>query len=299
MSPIPSDQNKCGSSPCGCQAGMNRRDFARVTGAGSLALLSSGLPVMAGPFETADFEKLVPADKKLSPQWVKSLFERGEPTVYRGADLKYIGMPVGGICAGQLYLGGDGRLWLWDIFNQHVGTGDSQYAHPQPPTSPLAQGFVLKVGEKAMALDTTGFSDVSFRGQYPVGTVQYQDPAVPVQVTLDAFSPFIPLNTGDSSLPATILRFTLRNTSATPVEATLTGTLENAVALHHRQAGPGTRRNRVVNGEGFTFLESSAERVQKKSARRRRERRRRAQRERRPAAAAAGRPIRERKQGDL
>ena len=267
MSSLPSEQNKCGSSPCGCQTGMNRRDFVRVTGTGSLALLASELPVMAGPFETADFQKLVPADKKLSPQWVKSLFERGEPTVYRGTELKYIGMPVGGICAGQLYLGGDGRLWLWDIFNQHVGTGDSQYAHPQQPTSPLAEGFVLKVGEKSLALDATGFSDVSFRGQYPVGTVQYKDPAMPVQVTLDAFSPFIPLNTDDSSLPATILRFTLRNASAASVEAILTGTLENAVALHHRQAGQGTRRNAIVKGEGFTFLQLSAESAEK-SARR-------------------------------
>ncbi len=50
---------------------------------------------MAGPFEAADFEKLVPADKKLSPDWVKSLFARGTKAVYRSAELEKIGMPVG------------------------------------------------------------------------------------------------------------------------------------------------------------------------------------------------------------
>ena len=53
-------------------------------------------------------------------------------------------------------------------------------------------------------------------------------------VKLEAFSPFIPLNTDDSSLPATILQFTLRNHSAAWVEATLAGELENAVCLNNR-----------------------------------------------------------------
>ena len=107
---------------------------------------------MAGPFEAADFEKLVPADKKLDPAWVKSLFAAARATVYRGAELEKIGMPIGGICAGQLYLGGDGKLWHWDIFNQHIGTGDAHYAHPPKPSSPLEQGFAVRItagGKKA------------------------------------------------------------------------------------------------------------------------------------------------------
>lgn len=64
----------------------------------------------AGSFEPGDFQKLVPAEKNLSEAWIKSLSARGEPTVYRRQELKYIGMPVGGICAGQLYLGGDGNF---------------------------------------------------------------------------------------------------------------------------------------------------------------------------------------------
>ena len=252
-------QEGCCSGHCGCGTESSRRGFLKAVGTGSLALLTTKLPVMAGPFENADFDTLVPADKKLDPTWVKSLFERGAPTVYRGADLKVIGMPVGGICTGQLYLGGDGKLWCWDIFNQAVKTGDGHYAKPPEAAAPIEQSFSLKIADKTVPLDNNGFSDVSFLGQYPIGTVTYKDASLPVEVKLEAFSPFIPLNTEDSSLPATVLRFTLKNTSGAVIDATLSGVLENAVCLDHREAAA-VRRNRVVAGNGFTFLECSAER---------------------------------------
>lgn len=244
------------NTDCDCAAG--RRDFLRVAGTGSLALLLARLPVMAGPFTRADFPRLVPEDKKLDPAWVRSLFERGTPEVLRGASLKYVGMPVGGLCAGQLYLGGDGRLWRWDIFNQTQHSGDASYAKPPLPDFPVEQGFALRFGGKSVALDHTGFGDISFRGEYPIGRVTYRDAAVPLAVTLEAFSPFMPLSTDDSSLPATILEFTLKNTSAAPVDLALVGTLGNAVLLSRRTAS-GTRRNRVIAGDRHTFLECSAE----------------------------------------
>jgi uncharacterized protein (DUF608 family) len=236
----------------------NRRAFLKTSAATTLGLMFSRLPVMAGPFTRADFDHIVPADKKLRPEWVKSLYERGTPEVLRGNDLKFIGMPIGGIGAGQLYLGGDGRLWHWDIFNQTSGTGSEHYAGPLTPSSPLAQQFSLTVAGQKRTLDSTGFSDVSFRGEYPIGIVEYADAAIPVTVKLEAFSPFIPLNTDDSSLPATILQFTLRNTSAQPVEAALTGQLENAVCLNHRDQ-EGVLRNRVLRELGLTTLLCSAE----------------------------------------
>ena len=103
---------KCQEPGCQCGApdhaavGFGRRDFLKLVGAGATAALAfhPWQFAMAGPFSRADFDKLVPADKKLTPEWVRSLTARGEREVYRGADLAKIGMPVGGICAGQLYL---------------------------------------------------------------------------------------------------------------------------------------------------------------------------------------------------
>ena len=237
-----------------------RRNFLKLSSAAVLGMTFARLPAMAGPFTRADFDHLVPADKKLSADWVKSLFARGTPEILRGGELKFVGMPIGGIGAGQLYLGGDGRLWHWDIFNQQVNSGSNgpHYAKPLTPASPLTQKFSLKLGDKIISLDRDGFSDVSFRGEYPVATVNYADPAVPVAVKLETFSPFIPLNTDDSSLPATVLQFTVRNTSAATLEATLTGELENGVCLQHRNRS-GVLQNHFVKVRGATMLVCSAE----------------------------------------
>ncbi|MBI3921952.1 MAG: hypothetical protein HY318_11095 [Armatimonadetes bacterium] len=245
-----------------CCSGIRRREFLQLIGAGTVGVVTSGLPAIAGPFGTEDFDKLIPADKKLSPEWVESLFARGTRTVYRGAELEKIGMPVGGLCTGQLYLGGDGRLWHWDLFNMTAGTGAEHYANPLQPASPLSQGFALRItaggSTQVRSLDRTGFADVSFRGEYPIGFVQYRDATVPVTVGMEVFSPFIPLNPGDSSLPATILRFTLTNTSSAHVKVELAGWMENAVCLQTAREGEGLRRTRWVNRRDVTCLEYSA-----------------------------------------
>ncbi len=237
-----------------------RREFLKRAGLGLGVLAFQPWRAMAGPFTRDDFEHLVPADKKLHPGWVESLFTRGTPEVWRGAGARRVGMPVGGIGAGQLYLGGDGGLWRWDIFNEVMdsGSGGPHYANPPARSSPLAQNFSIKIGNVVRTFDYNGFAGITFRGEYPIGTVDYTDAAAPVTARLEAFSPFIPLNTEDSSLPATILNFTIHNKSALPVEATFTGELENAVCLRNRSRD-GILRNRLVHEPGLTTLLCSAE----------------------------------------
>jgi non-lysosomal glucosylceramidase len=268
----------CEDDSCDC-GGLSRRDFVRLVGLGAAAC-SAGLPAFAGPFTREDFDSLVPADKKLKPEWVASLFARGEPETYTGADLQRIGMPIGGLFCGMVYLSGDGRLWLWDIFNRNQlgvlpkparyqghdlnAMGGSAYVAPLLAEADHAveQGFTLTVhspqGPVVKNLDAGGFQQVTFTGQYPIGVVDYADPAVPVRVKLEAFSPFVPLATDDSSLPTTVFRFQLTNTGSQPVELTLAGMLENAVGPDMR-AFPGTRRNSLVKAAGATMLRMSLE----------------------------------------
>ena len=106
-------------SPAGDRRAFDRRHFLKLGGLGATGMALSNLCGVAGPFEASDFDKLVPRDKKLGADWLASLTRRGKPEVFRGRELDFIGMPVGGIGCGQLYLAGDGRLWLWDIFKSN------------------------------------------------------------------------------------------------------------------------------------------------------------------------------------
>jgi non-lysosomal glucosylceramidase len=240
---------------------ITRRHFI-----GNVSLVVAGsilLPrlTMAGSFDASDFEKLVPSDKKLSDEWVRSLFARGTPDVYEGSDLKYIGMPVGGICAGHLYLGGDGQLWHWDIFNDLIATAADHYRDPLIPAGGIEQGFAVRIvsgaKEEIRPLNRKGFPGVTFRGEYPIGTVNYSDPSFPLEVTMEAFSPFIPLNLQDSSLPATVMKFNVKNTSSAPIDAELGGWLQNIIAYKTGQLFSVIRINREQKNHGAALLECS------------------------------------------
>src|SRR5262249_650107 len=130
--------------------------------------------------------------------------------------------------------------WYWDIFTSTTTTdyeakiwAGPHYEHPLKPKPVVEQGFAIRVkqGETIVVrqLDRSGFKDITFRGEYPIGRVTYHDETGPARVTLEPFSALCPLDVEDSSLPARILSYRVKNTSRAPVEVSLAGWLENAV----------------------------------------------------------------------
>ncbi|MCF7668488.1 MAG: hypothetical protein K9N48_01780 [Verrucomicrobia bacterium] len=252
---------------------MDRRNFLKLTGltAASAMLCPRPLPVMAGPFDENAYRKLIPTDKKLDPAWVRSLFERGKKQTYINDELTYIGMPVGGIGTGLVYLGGDGRLWMWDIFNKQYprgfmgrGAEGDTYLDPFKPNQPFAQGFTLRVngGQETdtRSLDRHGFKDITFDGRYPIGIITYDDPGCAVTAKLEAFSPFIPLDLKNSSFPATVMRYTLTNKTDKRVSASVAGWIDNPVCLYTGSRFDNTRRrNTIYRDSNATILNCTAE----------------------------------------
>ena len=175
-------------------------------------------------------------NKKLILTGLCCLFLHNPATnAFTTSNVKYIGMPVGGIATGQLYLGGDGQLWNWDIFNISTCdpgvTGDRYYLNPMRQQQHFANGFAITVNDQGKIyqrpLNAKGFSNIRFCGEYPIGKVQYKDRQVPVEVHLQAYSPFIPTDAENSGLPATVMEYEVKNLSGHELYIEMSGWLQN------------------------------------------------------------------------
>lgn len=240
---------------------ISRRGFL-AAGAGTWALTVLDACCSPAPAAVKSGTHHIPADKNLDPTWVEHLFARGTAKTYSGDELTCIGMPIGGICAGQLYLRGDGTLAEWGIFNvdRFTGFGDTSYRTYTPP-SPVAQGFGIAVTPKNgpttyRTLDKHSFSEIEFSGEYPIGKVHYRtaNEPWPLDVSLEAFSPFFPLNARESATPGTILRYRVTNTSQQPVDVAFGGWIQNPVGRRHAGRYRALRQNRAVHESGFASL---------------------------------------------
>ncbi|GAB3875781.1 hypothetical protein GCM10029964_020890 [Kibdelosporangium lantanae] len=266
-----SEATSCDGNDCCPPEGHTRRSFLTLAMAG-LGALAAPPGVAAALGLDPDGLVVVPADKGLTDDVVQALAARGQPTEYTGEALRRIGMPAGGGCTGQVYLSGDGRLWAWDILNPARfplggATYDGpHYVNPLTARPRFPQGFTLRTirggHTTTRTLDADGFPEARFVGRYPVGTVTYRAPDL--EVTSSTFSPFIPLDVAASTLPATTVTFTLRNTSRSAVRAEVVGSSANPVCLTSRNEQP-TRleanpfRGRRLKGVEFTATETTSD----------------------------------------
>ena len=237
---------------------MERRKFLQNTGLFAAGIYFNQAKAIAGPFEGSTLLHNILIDKKLDPNWLKSLFHRGIVTSYKKSknELQFIGMPVGGIFTGTVYLGGDGRLWLWDIFNENQNGIDpktidwnldlyvgkkvrpqdgSAYVQPAMNIRPIEQGFAFKIekdGEICIKkMEADDWDEIVFEATYPMAKVHYIDHKLGVDISADIFSPFIPLDECNSGLPCTIYSFSIKNNNANEISISIIGWLENKVSI--------------------------------------------------------------------
>ncbi|NLF19095.1 MAG: hypothetical protein GX595_17850, partial [Lentisphaerae bacterium] len=181
--------------------------------------------------------------------------------VYTGDRLRAVAMPLGGLGTGTIALAGDGSLRQWQIHNQvnHLGLvpdsffavwtkgywvkglkppiaavsrvlqSSALYDSEGPPAPPTSNDHEVPAAHRRLLEHLPGVAEIAYTGEYPIAELSYQDPALPLEITLEAFNPFIPLNSKDSALPAILFNFTVHNPTDRTMNASIAASLQNAV----------------------------------------------------------------------
>src|SRR5437588_11172525 len=170
------------------------------------------------------------------------------PRTFIKRQLEKIAFPLGGVAAGSVALGGRGQLLDWEIFNRPDKGKSVSYAFPSiwvqvgkaKPVVRVLESRLMPPYEAGSGLSPnqvsglTRLADATFTGEYPLAKISFHDPDLPVQVSLHAFTPIIPLDADDSGLPLAVLRYVVDNTTKETAKVSIAFSLENAAGIDLR-----------------------------------------------------------------
>ncbi|KPK66023.1 MAG: hypothetical protein AMK73_01270 [Planctomycetes bacterium SM23_32] len=189
-------------------------------------------------------------------------------TAMERGDKPRSGPALGGIGAGFFELHPDGIFRNWNIANNvPLGTGE-----PFPLAEDSMLFFVVRCevegecpqmrilqideGYRVGAIENhyyafpwlTGVDRIECEASFPFVRMRFTDDEMPLEVEMEAWSPFIPHDVKNSSLPAAVFGFRLRPTTSRPVHVMLIASMHNAVGYDVAAEGKhhvtGVRRRR-------------------------------------------------------
>ncbi|MGA8028376.1 MAG: GH116 family glycosyl-hydrolase [Bryobacteraceae bacterium] len=197
--------------------------------------------------------------KQLSPSGRIADSTIDYPRVFSGRQLAMIAFPLGGVGAGSVSLGGRGQLRDWEIFNRADKGNSLSYALPAiwvqaGDSKPVARVLEARYQPPYEGQDGLGsqnapglsrLASARFTGEYPLARIDFEDHALPVQVSLEAFTPFIPHQPDDSGLPIAVLRYRIENTDSRKARVSVAWSIENPVRSQENSPAAEDRRSNV------------------------------------------------------
>jgi non-lysosomal glucosylceramidase len=165
-----------------------------------------------------------------------------------GPDARVAAFPLGGIGTGNVSVGMRGELRDWEIANRPDAGTWMPFTFFAIRCAAEGAAPVTRVLESRQAPPYEGDSGEHIgkvaglprlagsraRGAYPILEIEFDDPALPVEVRLTAFTPLVPLDPDDSGIPGAVLRYTVRNPGAAPVRVDVAGSMTNPIAVRGR-----------------------------------------------------------------
>jgi len=153
---------------------------------------------------------------------------------YSGENLNHIAFPLGGIGAGMICLEGTGAISHVSVRNQPdidnepliyaVITLKGKENISKVLEGPVPGWKILGKKEAGNGLGGTSygfprFEKATFKDRFPFATVTLTDSDIPLEVSLTGWSPFIPGESNESSLPVAAIEYSFTNNGSKEIEA--------------------------------------------------------------------------------
>jgi len=166
------------------------------------------------------------------------------PRIFEGSALNMIAFPLGGVGTGSISLGGRGELKDWEIFNRPDKGHSPAYCFASLWLRDSKQKSIARIlearfsppyerGPSGLGSDNLPglprFAHARFIGEFPFAAIEFGDDDLPVQVRLEAFNPFIPLDPEATSLPVAILRYIVKNPGPSSIPVSIALSIDNPV----------------------------------------------------------------------
>ena len=183
------------------------------------------------------------------------LVESGESRVYKDENLDAINFIVGGIGAGGIQFNGKAEPAIWQIACQYQERKVESFLAVRA----TAEGGdpVVRALQTSDAGSFPAMPSLSFVGEYPFATYQFEEPALPVKVELQVFNPFIPMDLKNSAIPAAIYQVKLTNPGTTKVSVDVLAAQQNGLGYQEGKNGAakfGSNVNEILTSDDATLL---------------------------------------------
>ena len=160
---------------------------------------------------------------------------------HKGENLRMIKFLLGGIGTGSIALEGRGSLSDWEIFNR-PSKGNILYGNfvalkiiQKEPIIKIIARKPFPPYEDAHGLRSLRmegmphFEEAEFTNFFPFAFINFIEKNFPLKVTLSAYSPFIPLDEDNSSLPIAIFKYRIKNLTRKKINLSLAFSTMNPI----------------------------------------------------------------------
>ena len=166
---------------------------------------------------------------------------------YKNYQLNYIAFPLGGLGAGMLPITGYGAFTKVSLRHTPNLEGDvCQFSaicvKGKKNKSLVLEGALPQIYCNDLLLEWGGdyhglprFDNCTFEPEFPFAKISLSDDDFPLDVLISAWSPFIPGNPDDSSLPFAGIEYTFENKTNVPIESTYSFNSKNLINLYHKK----------------------------------------------------------------